>query len=214
MKADIGGPKLTAANFAFSAFLFSVFGWALMEAQLFNVAAGFKAHLLVTVCGLGVSAVALRRCRLWWSSFAAMDSPINRSAPNQYRISDVTSCVALVAAGCVLALSAKTGSLALFAICAGAFNLAPWSRFTFCRRHFFTSCSMSCAGAVSVFIVTKATVEPFSYLLWVWFLWMYVLADLLTTLTSRRPVTSRPRPVVGAKLHDLGEAADPQLEKA
>ena len=208
MKTDIDVAKPTAANFAFSAFLFSVFGWALMEAHLFNVAAGFKAHLLVTVCGLGVSAVALRRCRLWWALFAEMDASANRSTSNRDCTNDVTSCAALVAAGCVLALSAKTGSLTLFAICAGVFNLAPWSRFVFCRRHFFTSCALLGAGAVPVFIATRATVAPFSYLLWTWFLWMYVLVALLTTLTSNRSAILRSKPVLENELQNSGQAAE------
>jgi hypothetical protein len=199
MKADNGGPKPTAANFAFSALLFSVFAWALIETKLFNVAAGFRGHLLNTAFGLGVSAVALRRCRLWSSFFAGMGASTNRPAPNSHGISDLTSCVALVAAGCVLGLSASTGSITLFGICAGGFNLAPWSRFAFCRRHFITSCSMLGAGAVSVLIVTRATVDPFSYVLWAWILWTYALVALLTTCESDRPAISRRGPVLGAE---------------
>jgi hypothetical protein len=214
MKAEIGGPQPTAANFAFSAFLFSVFAWALMEMQLFNVGAGFRTHLLVTALSLGASAVAFRRCRLWWSIFADTDAAVTRSAPNRFRIGDLTSVVALVAAGCVLALSAKTGSLTLFAMCAGAFSLAPWSRFAFCRRYFFTSCSMLGAGAMSILIVTRATAEPFSYLLWAWFLWMIALVALLTTWTSDRAAISQPGPIVRAEPQDSKQAADPQLEKA
>lgn len=213
MKANIDGRKATAANFAFSGFLFSVFGWALIEAQLLHVAAELKAHLLVAACGLGTSAVALRRCGLWWRSFAALDASINRPASNRYRISDVTSCVALAAAGCVLAFSAKTGSFVLFAICAGAFTWAPWSRFVFCRKHFFTSCSMLSAGAVSILIVTRITVNP-GYFLWAWFLWMYALVALFFTITSGPPTTSQPTPIQDAGPRNPKQPADLQLEKA
>lgn len=214
MKADTGGPKPTAANLAFSAFLFSVFAWALIETKLFNVAAGFKVHLLNTAVSLGPSAVALHRCRRWWSHFADMDASIDRSAPNRYCTSNVTSCVALVAAGCVLALSAKTWGFAEFAICAGAFTFAPWSKFVFCRKHFFTSCVMLGAGAVSVFIITRATVGPFSYILWAWFLWVYVLVALLIPFGPDRPAISRPGQVPGDELQSPGQAVDSQLEKA
>lgn len=214
MKADIGGPKLTAANFAFSAFLFSVFAWALIEVKLFSIAGGFRAHLLNTAFGLSVTAIALLRCRLWWSLFADMDSSTNGSAPNRYDLSDVTSCVALVAAGCFLGLSASTGFFSLFAICAGAFNLVPWAKFIFCRRHFFTSCSLLGAGAVSVLILTRSTVYPFSHLVWAWFLWTYALTALLITWKSHQSAIPRPGPVLGAELRTSGQAADPQLEKA
>jgi hypothetical protein len=213
MKADIGGTKPAAANFAFSAFLFSVFAWALIETQLFNGAAGFRAHLLASAFGLGVSAIALRRCRLWWSLFADTDTAVNRATPNRYHIGDVASCVALVAAGCVLALSGKVGSLALFAICAGAFSLAPWSRFVFCRRHFFVSCSMLGAGAASILMVERATVGPFIYPLWALFLWMIAVSELLITWIPDRPAISRPGPIRAAELQNSEQAADPQLEK-
>ena len=214
MKAHIGVLKQTAANFAFSAFLLSMFGWALLETQLFNVAAGFKTHLLVNACGLAVSAVALRRCRLWWSLFTETDALTDPSVPNRYRMRDITSCIALVTAGCALTLCAKTGSLTLFAICAGAFSLTPWSRVVFCRRHFVTSCMMLGAGAVSVFIVTKTPAAPLSFFLCAWFLWMYALIALLTTLTSERPASSQPRPIPAAELRSSQQAADFQLEKA
>lgn len=191
MKADSNALKLTAANFAFSAFLFLVFGWALMEAQLFHIAAGFRAHLVLAATCSGASVVALRRCRLWWSLFADMDTGVNRTAANRYRVGDVASSLALLAAGCVLALSAKSDLITLFAICAGAFSLAPWSRFAFCRRHFFASCLMLGAGAAPIFIVTRGTTGPFDYLLWTWFLWMYAAVALLATLTSGRPAIPR-----------------------
>ena len=194
MEADMGGEKNTAANFSFSAFFFAVFAWLLIEAALFSVAGGFQVHLLNTAFSIGVSAIALRRCRLWWSLFADLDSSMNRAAPNRYHISDVTSCVALVAAGCLLGLSASTGLLTLFAICAGAFNLVPWSKFAFCRRHFFTSCLMLGGGAVSVLLATRSTIGPFSYLLWAWFLWIYALTALLTTSKSHPSAISRPEP--------------------
>ena len=214
MEADMGGGKNTAANFSFSAFFFAVFAWSLIEAVLFSVAGGFRVHLLNTAFSIGVSAIALRRCRLWWSLFAVLDSSINGSAPNRHHISDVSSCVALVAAGCLLGLSASTGLLTPFAICAGAFNFVPWSKFVFCRRHFFTSCSLLGGGAVSVLLVTRSTVDPFSYLLWAWFLWTYALTALLTTSKSQPSAISRPESVSRAEPRIHGQAADPELEKA
>lgn len=212
MNAGISGPKPTAANFAFSAFLFSALGWTLIEAQLFNVAAGISAHVLATACGLGILAVALRRCTLWWSFFADVDACASSPATERDRVGDVISCIALVAAGCVLALSAKTGSLALFAICAGAFGMVPWSGFDFCRRHLFISCSMLGAGAASVLTVTGAPPDPFSYLIWAWFLWTYSIVALLTTWRAERPAMPRPASVAQAKRHNPEQATRPRRE--
>lgn len=195
MRADNGGPKQVTANLAFSAFLFSIFGWALFETQLFNLAAGVRVHLLTSACGCVISATAFRRCRLSWLLFVDADAVVGRLATNRYHIGDVGSCVALVAAGCVLALSAKPGSIALFSICAGAFSLAPWSRIVFCRRHFFISCAMLGAGAVLVCLIVKGDRDPLRYLFCAWVLWVIAISDLLITWKRDRPATLRPEPL-------------------
>jgi hypothetical protein len=191
MAADNDGTKQVAANFSFSAFLFSVFGWALLEARLFEVGAGVQLHLASTALGLSVAALALRRRRRWWPAFAQVGAEVQSPAPERHRISDVASCAALLAAGCVLALSGKAGSVGLFAVCAGAFSFAPWSRIGFCRNHFFVSCAMLGAGAGAVLALTRAPQDSLFYLFWAWVLWAIALSELLASTTWTLPAASR-----------------------
>jgi hypothetical protein len=55
-------------NMAFSAFLFSLCGWGLIEAQLLMARAGLRSHLVMTLVAFSVAAVAFRRYRGWWPS--------------------------------------------------------------------------------------------------------------------------------------------------
>jgi hypothetical protein len=213
MTVENSGVAPATANFAFSAFLFSVFGWALLETQLFNAAAGVGGHLFISAFGLAITAIALRRCRLWWPLFADAGEGAKRSSTRDH-IGDVIGCVALVAAGCVLGLSAKTGSIALFAICAGAFSLVPWSRIGLCRRHFFISCAMLGTGAASILVVARDTRHPLIYLLWAWIFWVIALSELLVTWNRNRdrPAISRPEPIQPVELQSSG-LADKETEQ-
>lgn len=194
MGAGKGAPKQVSANFAFSGFLFSVFGWALFETQLFTLGAGVRVHLLASGLGCAVSAIAFRRCRLPWLSFVDAGDAVEHPAPNHPRIGDLASCVALVAAACVFALSAQAGSIAFFALCAGMFSLLPWSRFAFCRRHFFISCAMLGVGAASVFFMSRGKQAPFIHLFYAWFLWLIAITELLFTLKPDPAAATPPEP--------------------
>lgn len=153
MRANNGGPTQVTTNLAFSAFLFSMFGWALFQTQLFKLVTGFRIQLLTFAYGCVVSGIAIHRCRLSWFVFVYADTHREGAAPCRHLRGDVASCVALVAAGCLLALCMQPRSIVFFALCAGAFSLVPWSKFGFCRRHFCVSCSLLAAGAISVFLV-------------------------------------------------------------
>ena len=125
MTTDNKASKRTEANFAFSAFILAIFGWALVETQLFSATTGVKAHLLASAFGLVISAIALRRYRRSWALLP--DAPVR----NRDHIGNVASCAALAAAGCLFALAGKAGSITLFVIYVGVFSFVPWSRIAF-----------------------------------------------------------------------------------
>lgn len=194
MTAANGTSKRTEANFAFSAFVLALFGWALVETQLIASAAGIKAHLLASALGLAISAIALRRCRRCWRTMLrGADAAVSRPVRNRDHIGNFISCVALAVAGCVFAVLERGGSISLFLGYAGAFSLVPWSRLRFCRRHFLISFAILVAGAASV-IVIRGTAEPILNLFYAWVLWSIALSELLVTSNGDRTVGSRPEP--------------------
>lgn len=184
MTTDNKASKRTEANFAFSAFILAIFGWALVETQLFSATTGVKAHLLASAFGALISAIALRRCRRSWALLP--DSPVR----DRYHIGNVASCAALAAAGCLFALAGKAGSITLFVTYAGVFSFVPWSRIAFCRRYFFVSCAMLGVGAASI-LVARGTAEPIRNLFYAWVLWSIALSELLLTSKRLQPAASR-----------------------
>lgn len=180
--------KRTEANFAFSAFVLAIFGWALVETQLITSAAGAQAHLLASALGMAISATALRRCLRWWSVLPS--AVVRRPVRKGDHIGNVISCFSLVAAGGVFALLEKAGSITLFLGYAGVFSFAPWTRISFCRRHFFISCAMLSAGAASI-AVARGTAGPILNLFYAWVLWSIALSELLITSKEDRASTSR-----------------------
>jgi hypothetical protein len=198
MTTDNKASKRTEANFAFSAFILAIFGWALVETQLFSATTGVKAHLLASAFGLVISAIALRRCRRSWALLP--DAPVG----NRDHIGNVASCAALAAAGCLFALAGKAGSITLFVIYVGVFSFVPWSRIAFCRRYFFVSCAMLGVGAASI-LIARGTAGPIINLFYAWVLWSIALSELLITSKRDRPATSRP---------EQSSTVEPQSSKA
>ena len=212
MTADNGTSKRTEANFAFSAFVLAVFGWALVEIQLITSTAAIQAHLLASALGLAISEIALRRCRRWWA-VPPGDAAACRPRRNRAHIVNVAACFALAAAGCLFALFEKAGSILLFVGYAGAFSFIPWSRISFCRRHFFISCAMLAAGAASI-AITRGTAEPILNLFYAWVLWSIALSELLITARGNWRATSRPEQSAPVEFQSPVRSRDtlPELE--
>jgi hypothetical protein len=183
------GTKQEITNFAFSAFLFSTFGWILLETQLIRVGARPTAHLVVSALALALSAISFHRCRLWWPSFNHPRDDDPKSDTNRDILRDLCSCLGLLTAGAVLAFFVNAGSIVLLVLIAGGIGLVPWARIDFCRKHFFVSWGMlGCGGAV-VLVLGPRTQFPFGYLLGAWVLWFVAVVELLVTYRgASRPV--------------------------
>jgi hypothetical protein len=178
-----------AASFAFTALLFSMLGAALLETLQIRAHAWGRLHLLTASIDLIIVAIAFRRLRLWSKIFDAAVPSLKPVSQRRFDVRDLGPCLGLVTAGCVLALSAKAGSFAFFAICAGAFSFAPWSRIDLCRSHCFISCAMVGAGAASVVAAAGSPQAPIIYLIWTWVLHFAAVVALLATYRSLKTST-------------------------
>lgn len=182
-----------AANFAFSAFVFAGFAWALLAAQLSAVGAGVRAHLLGSSIGGFIFAVAIRRFRRWWVPGAQNGGPVRRSGRPLFRINDLPVLLALAAMGTVLGLTARAGIFTLLVVVATAFSFLPWSRIGFCRDHCYLSCGVFAAVALVALLVGKASQPPIHYMLCAWLVWSIALSELL--VTSKKPPASALAPM-------------------
>jgi hypothetical protein len=175
----------TRANLAFSALLYALHGWGVLEAQLIVAKAGLRLHLVVGTVGLVLSAVAFCRCRAWWPALAdwrGAGGPAGRA-----RLADLVSCIALACAGSALGLCAKSGSIGLFASASMLFSVVPWSRIGFCRRQLFNSCALLVAGTWATLFAAGPWPAPIITLVWAWGFWLIAVAELLVTFTRARP---------------------------
>jgi hypothetical protein len=169
------------ANFAFSAFLLSTAGWALLEAQLIKGNARSQAHLLACACGLLLSAVAFRRCRLWWPTVAVPRAAGDASGA-WFGRREMVFCFVLVATVGVLSAVFRMGSIALLILCVGGIGVVPWAKISFCRRHFFLSWAILGVGtSASVLLSATGSHIPFPYLLSAWAMWIVASALMLIT---------------------------------
>lgn len=171
--------RLTS-NLAFSAFFFSILGWFLFETLLFQRGAGLRPHLMVTLIGGIISTIALRRCRVWWPGFGNSGSGM-RVSMNEYGIKDLFSSLVLAGIGALVGLSAKSGSCFLFVLCVAGLNPLPWSRISFCQRHFFISNVVLTLGVGGVLMSGEDSLEPFLYMFDAWALWAIAISTVLAT---------------------------------
>lgn len=200
------------ANLTFSVFFCSILGWLAFEILLFQRGAGIRLHLVVTLIGGIISNLALRRCRTWWPGFGRSNSG-TRVSSRDYGASDVLPCLALAGIGGLWGLSITFGSYSLFSFCLAGLILFPWSRISFCLRHFFISNAMLALGAGAILmsgghLATEGNVVVlFPYVFNAWALW--IIAVSLVVLTYRKPGATITEWVEKVRPQSSGDAIAP-----
>lgn len=197
MTTHKGRTEAAYINLAFSTFLFSTWGWALLEMQLVKVVAPLAIHLLASTLGVLLSALTFRRCRLWWPTFNNARTAAKPSR-DLYRPRDLGSCLLLMTIGGVVAAAMNYGSITLFILCAGAVSLVPWAKLAFCRQRFFVSWAMLTAGA-TVTMLAGSHSAPLLYPLSAWALWLIAVMELLATIGGARSPALRLNPILKTK---------------
>ena len=176
------------ANLTFSVFCCSILGWGVFEILLFQRGRGIRSHLTVILIGVMITSLALHRCRTWWPGFGN-SNPGTQAASRGYSAGDILPCLALAVIGWLWGLSIKSGSCTLFMFCMAGLIFFPWSRISFCLRHFFVSSAVLVLGAGAA-LVSGGVPAPdgnvvalLPYMLDAWALW--VIAVSLVALTYR-----------------------------
>jgi hypothetical protein len=177
------------ANLTFSVFFCSILGWGVFEIVLFQCGGGIRLHLMATLIGGIISTLALRRCRTWWPGLRSFDSG-TQVPSNGYGTRNVLPCLALAGIGGLWGISIKSGSCSFFAFCVAGLIFFPWSRISFCLRHFFISSAVLVVGAGGA-LVSGGALMPggtllslFPYMFDAWALW--VIASCLVLATYRK----------------------------
>jgi hypothetical protein len=175
----------TAANFAFGALLFALFGWMNLEVLLLANSRNAGGHVLACALGLCLTIAAYRRYRSCWVPLARSRRQFARQGAS--RACRIGSGFALAVAGFALASSMRTGFATGAVIGAGILTLIPWSRNSFCRKYFFVSHTLLVAGGLPMLIMAAKDQDPFILLAVSGILWALASSLLLSTLWSQSP---------------------------
>jgi hypothetical protein len=163
--------QTTINNCAFSGFVFSIFGWALLHAWGFQVRAGAAMHVVTALFGLGLAAITFRRYRLYW------ERPQSKEG---FNISNAGWCLLLLAIGNVLGQLVLAGWVLPLAIFSIGLNFVPWSKVPLCRRHFFASCTLiGVAIAGTLLVAGNASAGPMKFPIASWVFWGSACVALL-----------------------------------
>jgi hypothetical protein len=158
--------RLSQANLAFSALLFSFLGWAILERWSFGVRAGILPHLVNTLACAPVMACSLRRFR------AACPRHLRaRTRPRGALLSGGLALAVLFALGAVFGIAAGSGSVALVALAAVLCCCTPWTRLHAHQQHLFLSFLAVSAGALLAAGLSPQKVNLLVALPAAWCLW-------------------------------------------
>jgi hypothetical protein len=176
MKTDTLRLRAPIGNGAFIAFIFSIFGWALIQAWFVRVAAPIVLQALAALLGISLAAIGHRRYRMQWLAL-----PPAQPQSNRHRLLLDGACLLLLlVTGYILGqlvLSVWMSPLLIFAI---GLTFAPWSRVPLCRRSFLVSGILFGAGAAYPLLFPAiSSADPLRLLVAAWALWAAAVFALL-----------------------------------
>jgi hypothetical protein len=188
-KSTADTAETSRASFPFSALVFALFGWINVEVFLLTANAGIGAHLMSFAYVTVLSAMAYRRCRVWWPLSGRNSTEPGHSTPVL-----IGHGLALAAAGCTLAHSMRTGFVTPAVICAAVLCFVPWSKSRFCQRYFFASHALLIAGWIPVLLTQTRQQASIMTLACTCSMWALAAGLILATLSKQRPNDRRSDP--------------------
>jgi hypothetical protein len=134
--------RRSPVNLAFSAILFSLLGWAILERWYLGARTGAVPHLVTTLACAPVMACSLRRFH------AACPRHLRAaSAPPGIHLADGLALAFLFGVGAVFGLAVASGSMLMIALPAAACCLMPWTALRVHQQHLLLSLLAAAAGA-------------------------------------------------------------------
>lgn len=167
----------------FVLFVFSLAGWALVNAWFYLLEADIRAYAVVAVPGLILTVLSVLR-----GSAGKPDDGNGTGRARQTRREVACSVALLFGAGALLGGLVVSGWLLPFAVLALACLCIPWPRFAVGRRHFGWSSTITLCGWLSASVAGHGAVQVMSLLLAGWALWLAVCCALLVQFARERRV--------------------------
>jgi hypothetical protein len=181
MDSDTAQPVRRRPYGSFIALIHSLLGWALFDAWLFLIVAGFLMHVFVAMAGATLtirSALCLR---------------IERNSTVEQKKSPATiscwagaSCVLLYVLGAFLGTMVLQGSLMLLGAVLAPLTFAPWARLRFSRDHLAISCVVVISGFASVIGFGHRSIDTMFLPLAAWAFWSWACCSLLLRTNRER----------------------------
>lgn len=174
MDSAIVQPVKRRPYWSFIALVYAILGWALFEAWLIFMGAGFLLHIFAAIPGFTLTIrSALRPPIDRQSELEAKNCPVT-----QFHLAK-TSCVLLYFFGAILGFMLLNGSITLLGAVIASFAFAPWARLPFSRNHLAISCLIAISGFASVISIGHRYVDMMFFPFAAWSFWGFACCALL-----------------------------------
>lgn len=169
---------------SFIGFVFSLLGWAFMEALLIGQHIGPRAHLVPALIALYLAFSSIKRSKLAREDLGIGDHP-SASQRNKLEGKQLGWALILLLAGAMMGALIGTGSVFFVAIGAVGLSYVPWSRISLCRDHLIVASIAMCTGVALPMLIIYRPLDPIYRLLVAWVFGLCAVFAVLGRLAQR-----------------------------
>jgi len=174
------------ADNSFIILVFSLAGWALLEAWAIIVGASWYAHALNALPGSILTVLALPRTASGTPGKAGEAKPASRGLAWA-----LLPVLFLFLLGALLGILFLSGALVLFGLLAACLCFAPWPRLAFTRDHVFLCSATALSGLFLPIALAYPDVNVMLFPLGCWVFWICACCALLVRADKRRRAERR-----------------------
>jgi hypothetical protein len=174
------------ADYSFIILVFSLAGWALLEAWAISVGASWYAHLFNALPGSILTVLSLPRTAAGAPGKAGGAKPASRGLAQA-----LLPALFLFLLGALLGILFLTGALLLFGLLAACLCLAPWSRLAFARDHVLLCNAVTLSGLFLPIALAYRDLDIVLFPLGCWIFWLCACCALLVRADKRRRAERR-----------------------
>jgi hypothetical protein len=174
------------ADYSFIILVFSLAGWALLEAWAIIVGASWYAHALNALPGSILTVLALPRASAGAPGKAGGANPASRGFARA-----LLPALFLFVLGAFLGMLFLSGALLLFGLLAACLCLAPWSRLAFARDHVLLCSALTLSGLFLPIALAYQDLNTMLLPLGCWVFWLCACCALLVRTDKRRRAERR-----------------------
>ena len=175
------------ADYSFIILVFSLAGWALLEAWAVSVGASWYAHALNALPGSILTVLALPRATADAPGKAGGAKPASRGSAWALLLPALFPFLL----GAFLGILFLSGALLLFGLLAACLCLAPWSRLAFSRDHVLLCSALTLSGFFLPIALAYRDLDIVLFPLGCWVFWLWACCSLLVKADKRRRAERR-----------------------